>query len=103
VADDMEHWFEVNKLHHPNEQTLFSLRRGLHEAGFSDPRVWIDADVLRSGNYRYTSSLDSPLMQLATRAASTQPSPASASWAASRSRVSPPPQSPWFARSYSRP
>ena len=73
VADGMEHWFEVNKLHHPNEQSLFSLRRALREAGFENPRVWIDPDVLRSGNYRYTSSLDSPLMQLATRAASTRP------------------------------
>jgi ubiquinone/menaquinone biosynthesis C-methylase UbiE len=73
VADDMEAWFEVNKLHHPNEQTLFSLRRALREAGFSEPRVWIDRDVLRSGNYRYTSSLDGPLMKVATGLAATRP------------------------------
>lgn len=73
ITDDMEHWFEVNKLHHPNEQSLFSLRRALREAGFAKPRVWIDPDVLRSGNYRYTSSLHSPLMKLATKVSSTRP------------------------------
>jgi ubiquinone/menaquinone biosynthesis C-methylase UbiE len=73
VADDMEHWFEVNKLHHPNEQSLYSLRSALREAGFADPKVWIDPDVMRSGNYRYTESLDGPLMALATRLASTRP------------------------------
>ncbi len=73
MVAEMQRWFQVNKLHHPNEQSLFSMRRALREAGFGKPVVWIDPDVLRSGNYRYTSGLDGPLMAVATRLASTRP------------------------------
>ena len=88
IADDMEHWFDVNKLHHVNEQSLFSLRRALREAGFESPRVWIDPDVLRSGNYRYTNSLDSPLMRLATRSRRPAPSGSSSATTSSGSPAS---------------
>ena len=32
-----------------NEQSVHTLRRALREAGFADPHVWVDPDVLRGG------------------------------------------------------
>jgi ubiquinone/menaquinone biosynthesis C-methylase UbiE len=73
VVDDMEEWFDVAENYHVNEQSLFSLRRAMRQAGFRDPEVWIDPDVLRSGNYRYTESLEGGLIKLATRVAGWRP------------------------------
>jgi ubiquinone/menaquinone biosynthesis C-methylase UbiE len=73
VVKDMEEWFDVAENYHVNEQSVYSLRRAMKDAGFSDPRVWIDPDVLRSGNYRYTNSLDGPLVRTATRLAALRP------------------------------
>jgi ubiquinone/menaquinone biosynthesis C-methylase UbiE len=73
VVKDMEDWFEVAENYHVNEQSVHSLRGAMREAGFEDPRVWIDPDVLRSGNYRYTNSLDGPLVRTATKLAALRP------------------------------
>lgn len=73
VVNDMEQWFDVAENYHVNEQSLYSLRRAMRDAGFINPRVWIDGDVLRSGNYRYTESLQGPLVGAVTRVASWRP------------------------------
>lgn len=73
TIEGLESFFELNKLHHPNEQSLHGLRRALRHAGFQDPRVWVDPDVVRSGNYRFTESLDGPIERLAVRVAALRP------------------------------
>jgi ubiquinone/menaquinone biosynthesis C-methylase UbiE len=73
VAAGVDRWFEIATDYHVNEQSVFTLRRALREAGFERPRVWVDRDVLRSGEYHLTSSLDGPLIRLAARVASLRP------------------------------
>jgi ubiquinone/menaquinone biosynthesis C-methylase UbiE len=53
----LEEWIEASHAYHLNEQSLYSLRRGLRAAGFEDPRVWIHPDVLRSGEHHLTRDL----------------------------------------------
>jgi ubiquinone/menaquinone biosynthesis C-methylase UbiE len=69
----VDRWFEIAEDYHVNEQSVFTLRRALREAGFEHPRIWVDPDVLRSGEYHLTSSLDGPLMRLAARVAGLRP------------------------------
>lgn len=69
----VDRWFEIAADYHVNEQSVYTLRRALREAGFERPRVWVDPDVLRSGEYHLTSSLDGPAVRLATRVASLRP------------------------------
>jgi ubiquinone/menaquinone biosynthesis C-methylase UbiE len=73
VIEQVEEWFKVGASYHVNEQSPRSLRRALRAAGFRRPRVWLDPDVLRSGQYRFTSALDGRAMGLARRAAGLPP------------------------------
>jgi ubiquinone/menaquinone biosynthesis C-methylase UbiE len=74
IADGVDGWFRLAEGYHVNEQSLHSLRRALRKSGFEDPRVWIDPDVMRSGNYHLISGLEQgALMGAARRVASLRP------------------------------
>jgi len=73
IADRVDHWFKIAEQYHVNEQGVHSLRRALRRAGFDDTRVWLDPDVLRSGQYHLLSGFDSAPVRLAKRLASLRP------------------------------
>ena len=73
VVQDMEDWFKVAENYHVNEQSVFTLRKAMRAAGFESPEVWIDPDVLRSGNYRYTEALEGPAMKAVAKVAGLRP------------------------------
>jgi ubiquinone/menaquinone biosynthesis C-methylase UbiE len=73
AVDGVDRWFEIATDYHVNEQSVFTLRRALRAAGFEHPRVWVDPDVLRSGQYHLTSSLDGPIVGLAAKLAALRP------------------------------
>lgn len=73
IADRVDHWFDIATEYHVNEQTVHSLRRALCDAGFQDTRVWLDPDVLRSGQYHLLSGFDSAPVRLARRLAALRP------------------------------
>ena len=73
VVAKVDRWFELCAEYHTNEQSVFTLRRSMREAGFSDPHVWIDPDVLRSGQFHLLSGFDGPLVRVAKRVASLRP------------------------------
>ena len=74
VVDGVDGWFRLAEEYHVNEQSVHSLRRALREAGFESPRVWIDPDVMRSGQYHLISGLEEGrLMGLARRVAALRP------------------------------
>jgi ubiquinone/menaquinone biosynthesis C-methylase UbiE len=73
IADKVDHWFDIATDFHVNEQSVFSLRRALREAGFSRRRVWLDPDVLRGGKFHLLSGFDSRAVRLAKRAAALRP------------------------------
>lgn len=73
IADKVDEWFRIAEEYHCNEQSTFSLRRHLKAAGFVDPEVWIDPDVLRGGQFHLLEGLDGPVVKLAKRVASLKP------------------------------
>jgi len=73
IADRVDRLFELGVEYHVNEQTIYSLRRAMREAGFEDPRVWLDPDVLRSGRYHVLSSFDGPVVRMAAQVARWRP------------------------------
>jgi ubiquinone/menaquinone biosynthesis C-methylase UbiE len=73
IADRVDHWFEIAEEYHVNEQSVFTLRRSMREAGFPKPHVWIDPDVLRGGQFHLLEGFESPLVSLAKRVAGARP------------------------------
>ena len=75
AVDGLDFWIEDTRRYHVNEMTLHELRRGMRHAGFDDPRVWIDPNVIRVGQgHHLTRGLEqSPLMRLAGRVAGLRP------------------------------
>lgn len=74
VVEGVDGWFRLAEDYHVNEQSLHSLRRALRAAGFEHPRVWVDPDVMRSGNYHLISGLEQgALMGAARRIAALRP------------------------------
>ena len=74
AVDTMNGWLEGARRYHVNEQTVFSMRRSLRDAGFEGPRAWIDPDVMREGEHRLTDGIDElPLMGLVARVAAARP------------------------------
>ena len=74
IVDGVDGWFRLAESYHVNEQSVYTLRRALREAGFESPRVWVDPDVMRSGQYHLISGLEEgALMGLARRLAATRP------------------------------
>ena len=70
TVDALESWVAASKAYHVNEQSLYSLRRAVREAGFSDATVWIDATVVRDGSHHTTAGLEgSAMIHLAQRLA----------------------------------
>jgi ubiquinone/menaquinone biosynthesis C-methylase UbiE/MoaA/NifB/PqqE/SkfB family radical SAM enzyme len=74
TIEKIDHHMAVGKTVHVHEYNIFSLRRAAKDAGLTGARVWIDADVLRSGEHPYTATFGrNPLIR----------------WAASMSRSGP--------------
>jgi ubiquinone/menaquinone biosynthesis C-methylase UbiE len=73
VADRVDRWFQIAEEYHVNEQSVHTLRRALREAGFADPHVWIDPDVLRGGRFHLLSGFEGPVVRAAKRIAALRP------------------------------
>lgn len=73
IAERVDNWFEIAVDYHVNEQSVFTMRRHLREAGFPDPHVWIDPDVLRGGQFHLLNGFDGPAVRLAKRVAGLRP------------------------------
>jgi SAM-dependent methyltransferase len=68
-------WIAESKRYHVNEQSLFTLRRAVRDAGFADVRAWVDPDVLRSGQHHLTREVadGSRVLTLASRLVAAPP------------------------------
>jgi ubiquinone/menaquinone biosynthesis C-methylase UbiE len=73
IADKVDHWFRIAEDYHVNEQSIGSMRRALKAAGFARPKVWVDPDVLRSGQYHLLDGFDSAPVRAAKRVAALRP------------------------------
>ena len=75
AASRTDAWIAESKRYHVNEQSLFSLRRALRGAGFTEVRTWIDPDVLRGGEHHLSADAvgESRLLRLAAPIASRRP------------------------------
>ena len=73
VVERVDGFFELGESYHVNEQSLYDLRRNLRDAGFPNPRVWIDPDVLRSNRYHLIEGLSGGPVALAARFAALRP------------------------------
>ena len=67
-------WLEEALRYHVNEQTVHSLRCAMRNAGFPQPGVSLDPNVIRNGEHDLTAGLDtSPFARLAAGAARVRP------------------------------
>ena len=73
VVERVDGFFRLAEDYHVNEQSVYSLRRNLREAGFDSPRVWIDPDVLRSNRFHLIDGLDGGAVAAAARLAAARP------------------------------
>ncbi len=73
IADKVDRWFEIAVDYHVNEQSVHSLRRALREAGFDQPRVWLDPDVLRGGKFHLLDGFEGPAVRAARALAAWRP------------------------------
>jgi ubiquinone/menaquinone biosynthesis C-methylase UbiE len=73
IAGKVDGWFKIAEEYHVNEQSTQTLRRALSAAGFSDPRVWVDKDVLRGGQFHLLNGFEGPPVRIARRVASWRP------------------------------
>jgi ubiquinone/menaquinone biosynthesis C-methylase UbiE len=74
IVEGVDGWFRLAEGYHVNEQSVHSLRGALRKAGFEGSRVWVDPDVMRSGQYHLISGLeDGALMGTARRLAGLRP------------------------------
>ena len=73
IADKVDGWFEIAEEYHVNEQSVYTMRRNLRQAGFADPHVWIDPDVLRGGQFHLLNGFEGPVVKLARRVSAMRP------------------------------
>jgi ubiquinone/menaquinone biosynthesis C-methylase UbiE len=74
TVERLDAWVAASKRYHPRELSLFSLRGALRRAGFTDPRVWIDPEVVRDGRHHTTEDLvNSRFMRVSLRIAGSRP------------------------------
>jgi hypothetical protein len=73
IAAKVDNWFTIAEEYHVNEQSTFSLRKALREAGFENPKAWIDPDVLRGGQFHLLDGFEGPVIKLAQRVAALKP------------------------------
>jgi ubiquinone/menaquinone biosynthesis C-methylase UbiE len=73
VVERVDEFFRLGEKYHVNEQSLYSMRRNLRAAGFENPRVWIDPDVLRSNRYHLIEGLEGAPVGIAARIAALRP------------------------------
>lgn len=57
TVEQVDWWIAEAERFHVNEQTVWSLGRGLRAAGFAPVRAWVDADVARGGDHHLTGGL----------------------------------------------
>ncbi len=57
TVEQVDWWIAESKRYHVNEQTVWSLRRALRDAGFAPVRAWVDGDVARGGDHHLTGGL----------------------------------------------
>jgi ubiquinone/menaquinone biosynthesis C-methylase UbiE len=73
TVERVDEWFRIAEDYHVNEQSLFTMRRNLRDAGFDAPKVWLDPDVLRSGQYHLLSKFEGPMVRIGRRIAALWP------------------------------
>jgi SAM-dependent methyltransferase len=73
IAAKVDHWFELCDTYHTNELSVGQLKRAMGEAGFERYEVWLDPDVLRSGQFHLLEGFDSPIVRFAQRVAALTP------------------------------
>lgn len=73
IAARVDGWFEIAEAYHVNEQSVFTMRRNLIEAGFENPHVWVDPDVLRGGQFHLLKGFEGSAVKLARRVAALRP------------------------------
>jgi SAM-dependent methyltransferase len=73
TVEQVDWWIAESKRFHVNEQTVWSLGRGLRAAGFATVRAWVDADVARGGDHHLTGGLGAGAAGSAARAAGVWP------------------------------
>ena len=73
VAGKVDLWFKIAEDYHVNEQSVHTMRRNMRAAGFEDPHVWIDPDVLRGGQFHLLEGFEGPLIRIAQRVSSWRP------------------------------
>ena len=73
IAAKVDRGFEIARDYHVNEQSFRTLRRSMLAAGFADPHVWVDPDVLRGGRFHLLDGFDGPLVNAAGKVAAWRP------------------------------
>lgn len=73
VAAKVDRWFELCDTYHTNELSVGQLKRAMGEAGFERYEVWLDPDVLRSGQFHLLEGFDSPIVRFGQRVAALKP------------------------------
>jgi ubiquinone/menaquinone biosynthesis C-methylase UbiE len=73
IAAKVDRWFELCDTYHTNELSVGQLRRAMGDAGFERYEVWLDPDVLRSGQFHLLEGFDSPVIRLGQRVAALPP------------------------------
>jgi ubiquinone/menaquinone biosynthesis C-methylase UbiE len=73
IADKVDEWFKIAEDYHVNEQSVHSMRKALKGAGFEDPHVWLDPDVLRGGKFHLLEGFDSLPVRIAKNVAAWRP------------------------------
>jgi ubiquinone/menaquinone biosynthesis C-methylase UbiE len=73
IADKVDEWFKIAEDYHVNEQSVHSMRKALKGAGFEQPHVWLDPDVLRGGKFHLLEGFDSLPVRIAKNIAGWRP------------------------------
>jgi ubiquinone/menaquinone biosynthesis C-methylase UbiE len=73
VAAKVDHWFDLCDIYHRNEQSLGQMRWAIKRAGFKRYRVWLDPDILRSGQFHLLEGFDGPAVRLGRRVTALRP------------------------------
>jgi ubiquinone/menaquinone biosynthesis C-methylase UbiE len=73
IAAKVDHWFELCDTYHNNELSPGRMRRAIREAGFERFEVWLDPDVLRSGQFHLLEGFEGPMVRVGRRVAALRP------------------------------
>lgn len=73
TAGRVDEWFKIAEEYHVNEQSVGTMRKAMKAAGFKNPKVWIDPDVLRSNQFHLLKGFSGGLVNLGGKVASAKP------------------------------